>query len=60
HLINKAAVHKHLRVHGKDKDSKFCVILIEVTIHRLLRYNKTKQQIPPTFEYDFFAAWHGV
>ncbi|KAJ7790624.1 hypothetical protein B0H14DRAFT_3161295 [Mycena olivaceomarginata] len=31
-----AAVHKHLRVHSKDKDSKFCVILIKARIHRLL------------------------
>lgn len=57
HLIKKAvAVRKHLEVNRKDKDSKFRLILIESRIHRLARYYKTKQQIPPTFKYDSVTA----
>ncbi|KZV80669.1 hypothetical protein EXIGLDRAFT_725411 [Exidia glandulosa HHB12029] len=57
HLIKKAvAVRKHLEVNRKDKDSKFRLILIESRIHRLARYYKTKQQIPPTFKYDAATA----
>ncbi|KAJ7699368.1 ribosomal S13/S15 N-terminal domain-containing protein [Mycena rosella] len=56
-LIKKAvAVRKHLEVNRKDKDSKFRLILIESRIHRLARYYKTKQQIPPTFKYDSATA----
>ncbi|KAF8196051.1 ribosomal S13/S15 N-terminal domain-containing protein [Pholiota molesta] len=57
HLIKKAvSVRKHLEVNRKDKDSKFRLILIESRIHRLARYYKTKQQIPPTFKYDSATA----
>ncbi|KAK0185327.1 40S ribosomal protein S13 [Armillaria mellea] len=49
YLIKKA-------VNRKDKDSKFRLILIESRIHRLVRYYKTKQQIPPTFKYDSATA----
>lgn len=57
HLIKKAvAVRKHLEVNRKDKDSKFRLILIESRIHRLTRYYKTKQQLPPTFKYDAATA----
>jgi small subunit ribosomal protein S13e len=57
HLIKKAvAVRKHLETNRKDKDSKFRLILIESRIHRLARYYKTKQQIPPTFKYDSSTA----
>jgi small subunit ribosomal protein S13e len=57
HLIKKAvAVRKHLETNRKDKDSKFRLILIESRIHRLARYYKTKQQIPPTFKYDSATA----
>lgn len=55
HLVEKAvAAHKHLDVETncKDKGSKFWLILIESRIHRLARYYKTKQQIPPMFKYD--------
>jgi small subunit ribosomal protein S13e len=56
-LVKKAvAVRKHLEVNRKDKDSKFRLILIESRIHRLARYYKTKQQIPPTFKYDSATA----
>ena len=57
HLIKKAvAVRKHLETNRKDKDSKFRLILIESRIHRLARYYKTKQQIPPTFKYEATTA----
>lgn len=57
HLVKKAvAVRKHLETNRKDKDSKFRLILIESRIHRLARYYKTKQQIPPTFKYDAATA----
>ncbi|KAG8919108.1 ribosomal 40S subunit protein S13 [Tulasnella sp. 418] len=57
HLIKKAvAVRKHLEVNRKDKDGKFRLILIESRIHRLARYYKTKQQIPPTFKYEANTA----
>ncbi|KZO94189.1 hypothetical protein CALVIDRAFT_484750 [Calocera viscosa TUFC12733] len=57
HLVKKAvSVRKHLEVNRKDKDSKFRLILIESRIHRLARYYKTKQQLPPTFKYDAATA----
>lgn len=57
HLVKKAvAVRKHLETNRKDKDSKFRLILIESRIHRLARYYKTKQQIPPSFKYDSATA----
>jgi len=57
HLIKKAvSVRKHLETNRKDKDSKFRLILIESRIHRLARYYKSKQQIPPTFKYDSATA----
>ena len=57
HLVKKAvAVRKHLETNRKDKDSKFRLILIESRIHRLARYYKSKQQIPPTFKYDSATA----
>ncbi|KZP09725.1 hypothetical protein FIBSPDRAFT_759590 [Athelia psychrophila] len=56
-LVEKAvAVRKHLEVNRKDKDSQFRLILIESRIHRLARYYKPKQQIPPTFKYDSATA----
>ncbi|KAG8695721.1 ribosomal 40S subunit protein S13 [Ceratobasidium sp. 428] len=52
-LVKKAvAVRKHLETNRKDKDSKFRLILIESRIHRLARYYKTKQQLPPTWKYE--------
>ena len=57
HLVKKAvAVRKHLETNRKDKDSKFRLILIESRIHRLSRYYKSKQQIPPSFKYDSATA----
>ena len=52
-LVKKAvAVRKHLETNRKDKDSKFRLILIESRIHRLARYYRTKQQLPPTWKYE--------
>ncbi len=57
HLVKKAvAVRKHLEVNRKDKDSKFRLILIESRIHRLARYYKKTQAIPPSFKYDSATA----
>ena len=57
HLVKKAvAVRKHLEVNRKDKDSKFRLILIESRIHRLARYYKKTQTIPPSFKYDSATA----
>ena len=48
-LIKKAvAVRKHLERNRKDRDSKFRLILIESRIHRLTRYYKRTEQLPPT------------
>jgi len=57
HLIKKAiAIRKHLEVNRKDKDGKYRMILVESRIHRLARYYKLKQQIPPTFKYESSTA----
>ena len=42
--------------HRKDKDSKFRLILIESRIHRLARYYKKKQVLPPTWKYEAATA----
>jgi len=52
HLIKKAvAVRKHLERNGKDKDSKYRLILTESRIHRLARYYRGAKQLPPTWRY---------
>ena len=57
HLIKKAvAVLKHLERNRKDKDAKFCLILIESRIHRLARYYKTKRVLPPNWKYESSTA----
>jgi small subunit ribosomal protein S13e len=51
HLIKKAVnVRKHLERHRKDIDAKFRLILIESRIHRLARYYKKVQTLPPTWK----------
>jgi len=50
------AIRKHLEKFRKDKDSKFRLILIESRIHRLARYYKKKQVLPPTWKYDAATA----
>ena len=50
-LIKKAvAMRKHLERNRKDRDSKFRLILIESRIHRLTRYYKRTEQLPPTWK----------
>jgi len=57
HLIKKAiSVRKHLEVNRKDRDSKYRLILIESRIHRLARYYRLKQKLPPTFKYEASSA----
>jgi small subunit ribosomal protein S13e len=57
HLIKKAvAVRKHMEKNRRDKDSKFRLILIESRIHRLARYYKRAQVLPPTFRYQSATA----
>lgn len=57
HLIKKAvSIRKHLERFRKDTDSKFRLILVESRIHRLSRYYKTKQQLPPTWKYESSTA----
>eukprot|EP01121_Diplochlamys_sp_Union-15-3_P006852 TRINITY_DN173_c0_g1_i2.p1 TRINITY_DN173_c0_g1~~TRINITY_DN173_c0_g1_i2.p1 ORF type:complete len:152 (-),score=26.84 TRINITY_DN173_c0_g1_i2:54-509(-) len=56
-LIKKAvAVRKHLERSKKDLDSKFRLILIESRIHRLARYYKKTQALPPTWKYESATA----
>ncbi|XP_036101160.1 40S ribosomal protein S13-like [Molossus molossus] len=51
HLIKKAvAVQKHLERNRKDKDAKFCLVLIESHIHRLTQYYRPKEYPPPQLE----------
>jgi small subunit ribosomal protein S13e len=57
HLIKKAVnIRKHLERQRKDIDSKYRLILVESRIHRLARYYKTKQQLPPTWKYESATA----
>lgn len=58
HCMIKRAVsmRKHLEKNRKDKDSKFRLILVESRIHRLARYYKTKQVLPPTWKYEAATA----
>ena len=56
-LIKKAVnIRKHLERNRKDKDSKFRLILVESRIHRLARYYKTRQVLPPNWKYDSSTA----
>ena len=57
YLIKKAvSIRKHLERNRKDKDAKFRLILIESRIHRLARYYKTKNVLPPTWKYESSTA----
>jgi len=56
-LIKKAlAIRKHLEKNRKDKDSKFRLILVESRIHRLARYYRRNQKLPPKWKYDANTA----
>lgn len=57
YLIKKAvAIRRHLERNRKDKDSKFRLILVESRIHRLARYYKTKNVLPPNWKYESSTA----
>lgn len=57
HLIKKAVfIRKHLERNRKDRDSKFRLILVESRIHRLARYYKTRNVLPPTWKYASATA----
>mmetsp|Transcript_11252 Transcript_11252/g.19249 ORF Transcript_11252/g.19249 Transcript_11252/m.19249 type:complete len:152 (+) Transcript_11252:70-525(+) len=57
HLVKKAvSVRKHLERNRKDKDSKFRLILIESRVHRLARYYRRVNQLPPNWKYDSATA----
>merc|ERR1712232_764600 len=57
YLIKKAvAIRKHLDKNRKDKDSKFRLILVERRIHRLARYYRRVNQLPPNWKYDSATA----
>ena len=45
-----AAIRKHLERNRKDRDSKFRLIMVESRIHRLARYYKRTEQLPPTWK----------
>ncbi|KAF8331300.1 ribosomal S13/S15 N-terminal domain-containing protein [Cantharellus anzutake] len=57
HLIKKAVtIRKNLEFNRRDKDGKYRLILVESRIHRLARYYKRTQKLPPTFKYDAATA----
>lgn len=50
-LIKKAvAIRKHLERNRKDRDAKFRLIMVESRIHRLTRYYKRTEQLPPSWK----------
>merc|ERR1712151_903549 len=56
-LIKKAvSIRKHLEKNRKDKDSKFRLILVESRIHRLSRYYRKTQKLPPKWKYEASTA----
>ena len=56
-LIKKAVqVRKHLDKFRQDKDAKFRLIMIESRIHRLARYYKKSQVLPPNWRYQSATA----
>ena len=51
HLIKKAvSIRKHLEKFKKDKDAKHRLILTESKVHRLSRYYKTTEILPPNWK----------
>ena len=56
-LIKRAvSMRKHLERFRKDIDTKFRLILVESRIHRLARYYKKVNQLPPTWKYESNTA----
>ena len=52
HLIKKAvSMRKHLEANNKDMNCKYHLILTESKIHRLARYYRKTQALPPTWKY---------
>ena len=52
HLIKKAvSMRKHLEANNKDMNCKYHLILTESKIHRLARYYRQTQALPPTWKY---------
>ena len=52
HLIKKAvSMRKHLEASNKDMNCKYHLILTESKIHRLARYYRKTQALPPTWKY---------
>ena len=47
---------KHMDKNRKDKDSKFRLILIESRIHRLARYYRKAEVLPPNWRYQSATA----
>jgi small subunit ribosomal protein S13e len=57
HLIKKAvSIRKHLEKFRKDKDAKHRLILTESKVHRLARYYKATQVLPPNWKYNSNTA----
>lgn len=52
-LVKRAtSMRNHLQRNTKDRDTKYRLILVESRIHRLARYYKRVQQLPPTWKYE--------
>merc|ERR1711934_217849 len=57
HLVKKAVtVRKHLERNRKDTDAKFRLILIESRVHRIARYYRRTNQLPPNWKYNSATA----
>jgi small subunit ribosomal protein S13e len=57
HLIKKSvSIRKHLEKFRKDKDAKHRLILTESKVHRLARYYKATQVLPPNWKYNSNTA----
>ena len=48
--------HSHYPHTAQDRDSKFRLILIESRIHRLSRYYRQTQVLPPKWKYESSTA----
>ena len=56
-LMKKAVnIRKHIGKSGRDRDSKYRLILVESKIHRLVRYYKFTKQVPSNWKYDYQRA----
>jgi small subunit ribosomal protein S13e len=56
-LIKKAVtIRKHLEKFTKDKDAKHRLILTESKVHRLSRYYRQNQVLPPNWKYESATA----